>query len=182
MRILGGKYKGQEVLSPKGERTRPTTGLVRQAFFNILQHEIEGASFLDLFAGSGAMGFEALSHEASHVVFVESDKGCAKRILESAKRLSILSQVRVMEEDVMEALRKLSKRELAFDVIFADPPYDQGWGSRVVLEVERRALLREGGRLFIEEGKSFSGEELVLERLVCKSKRVYGNSVLWEFG
>lgn len=127
MRILTGKYKGRIIKMPKG--IRPTQDKVRKALFDILG-DIEGLSFLELFAGSGAVGIEALSRGAKGVVFVEKNQQCIDNIKISGSLMGLLGH-KVMGLDVQEAIKRLSKAGETFDIIFLDPPYYKGGANPV---------------------------------------------------
>jgi 16S rRNA (guanine966-N2)-methyltransferase len=133
MRIISGKYKGRTIKMPKG--IRPTQDKVRKALFDILG-DIEGLSFLELFAGSGAVGFEAFSWGAKEVVFVENNRRCTEKIKENLSALGLVELPacpaspaggrqagRVIELDVFKALKQLNNQGEKFDIIFLDPPY-----------------------------------------------------------
>jgi 16S rRNA (guanine(966)-N(2))-methyltransferase RsmD len=120
LQIIAGLYRGRRLISPKGDQTRPTQGILREALFNILQNQIAGSHFLDLFAGSGAIGLEALSRGAQEVVFVEHNRLALQALKANIERLAC--KARVLPFDIFKALKLLSN---PFDLIFADPPYDQ---------------------------------------------------------
>lgn len=126
MHIISGKYRGRVIKMPKG--IRPTQNKVRKAVFDILG-DISGLLFLELFAGSGAVGFEALSAGVKEAFFVESEARCAKAIKESLAFLGCSSCV-VMQNDSLAAIKQFWQRKLKFDVIFMDPPYYLGAISR----------------------------------------------------
>lgn len=119
MRIMTGKYKGRELKMPKG--IRPTQDKVRKAIFDILM-DVEGLTFLELFAGSGAVGLEALSRGAIGLVLVESDRNCQLAIKENMEHLKIDNAI-VYPQEVFRAIEHLSKAQKKFDIIFLDPPY-----------------------------------------------------------
>jgi 16S rRNA (guanine(966)-N(2))-methyltransferase RsmD len=119
MRITSGQYKGRIIQMPKG--IRPTQGLVRKALFDILG-DIEGLSFLELFAGSGAVGFEALSQGAKQVVFVENTPNCLKALKNNFTYL-LPTTYYLLPLDVFIAIKKLFKDKKQFNIIFLDPPY-----------------------------------------------------------
>jgi 16S rRNA (guanine(966)-N(2))-methyltransferase RsmD len=121
LRIFGGQFKGRVLKSPKSETTRPTQGIVREAVFNICQELTQGARFLDLFAGSGAMGLEALSRGASHATFVERDKHSVSCLKENLTLLNLTDRAQVFPIDAHAALNKITQ---SFDIIYIDPPYD----------------------------------------------------------
>lgn len=123
MRIIGGIYRGRKIKAPPGKTTRPTADMVREAIFNILNPKVPGCVFLDVFAGTGAVGLEALSRGANFAVFIEQNKVAYKIILENLKRLDLLDKSEVLKKDALEGLKELDKRGACFDIIFLDPPY-----------------------------------------------------------
>lgn len=121
LRIFGGQFKGRILKSPSSETTRPTQGVVREAVFNICQASIEESRFLDLFAGSGAMGLEALSRKAAHATFIEKNRLAAQCIKENLSLLNLSEKAEIFSEDAVAALSKIKQ---PFDIIYIDPPYD----------------------------------------------------------
>ncbi|MDE3055959.1 MAG: 16S rRNA (guanine(966)-N(2))-methyltransferase RsmD [Verrucomicrobiota bacterium] len=174
MKILGGKFKGRSLKSA-GPATRPTQAIMRGAFFNICQHYIEGAHFLDCFAGSGAMGFEALSRGASRVTFIEQDKVALQALRQNIALLHVEAQVELLP---YKAERALAQLEESFSLIYLDPPY-----ALPVLpyieQILRRYLLKEGGFLFIE--KSSIKEEPPIQGLKLISRRTFGAAALEQY-
>lgn len=126
MRIIGGRHKGRRLKAPKGKNTRPTSDAIREAVFNTLSHwdpsPIEGAIVLDLFAGTGALGLEALSRGARHVTFVDSDRDAAATIRENICLLGEEHNSRLITGDA----RRLPATSQSADLIFLDPPYGLG--------------------------------------------------------
>lgn len=124
MRIIAGTYRSRTIVTPKGDATRPTTDRARESLFNILSHsfDLEGIHVLDLFAGSGAFGLEALSRGASHVTFVENDRKALEAITANIKAFDAEKAVSVIRLDVYKWLSGASG---AYDLVFADPPYDE---------------------------------------------------------
>lgn len=124
MRIIAGDARGKVIEAPEGMDTRPVTDKIRQALFNIWQFDIRDTSFLDLFSGSGSMGLEALSRKADRVVMVEKSRKAADVIRRNLKACRFENRnVRVLEEDVFQAIADLNKRHETFDRIYLDPPY-----------------------------------------------------------
>ena len=159
MRIIGGKYKGKRLKSlPKREDTkllRPTTDRVKESVFSILNNYLEGVKFLDLFAGTGNVGIEALSRGAAKVIFVENDKRFCKLIRENLKKLGVEeNKYEIICDDYVNALKRLAKRGEKFDFIYADPPYEKGFYTRIVHMVKNLGLLDEDGLLMLEEPKN----------------------------
>lgn len=148
MRITGGIYGGRIIKTVPGLKTRPTPDKVRQAIFNMIMHDIEGARVLDLFAGSGALGIEALSRGAKAATFVEGAHAPAGIIRENLAALGI--EGRVYENDYKNALKMLSAADEKFDIIFADPPYELLGPLEIVAQVAEYNLLEPNGFLIIE--------------------------------
>ena len=129
MRIISGKYRSRTLAAPAGLSTRPTSDRLRETLFNVLAPRVRGARFLDLFAGSGAVGLEALSRDAAEVEFVEVAPAAVKVLRGNLQRLGLASGFRIHTASVGATLRKLAasaekSQSAAFDLIFLDPPYD----------------------------------------------------------
>jgi 16S rRNA (guanine966-N2)-methyltransferase len=123
MRVIGGTLRSRTLEAPAGLATRPTSDRLRETLFNVLAPRIEGAHFLDLYAGSGAVGIEALSRGAAHVVFVEKAQHAIKTLRTNLDRLELSSGYRIVPGSVGPFLRK-PEAGARFDLIFLDPPYD----------------------------------------------------------
>jgi 16S rRNA (guanine966-N2)-methyltransferase len=189
MRIISGKFKNRSILTPKGSVTRPTAEKLRGALFNICQHYIEGTEFLDLFAGSGAMGIEALSRGAAQATFIDSDRESMRCIKQNIENLNIKNESSVLQGDVFLMMEKLIKQKKQFDIIFADPPYDHftvyhgekiSFSERIVKMVNESSLLKESGILFIEESAD-SQPLMDNSTLQLISRREMGRSSLQEY-
>jgi 16S rRNA (guanine966-N2)-methyltransferase len=176
LRILGGKFRGRLLHSPKGEQTRPTTSMLRKAVFDILQDRIEEKRFLDLFAGSGAMGFEALSRGAAHVTFVETNRLALKAIYQNLELLNI--EATVLKKPAEEVLKKSKE---SFDLIYADPPYEQKGVYEALLKgVDEGEILRIEGILFVESKSPFPAQ-VKLKHLALIDERRFGSSLLRQY-
>jgi 16S rRNA (guanine966-N2)-methyltransferase len=123
MRIIAGSHKGRRLLTPVAHDVRPTSGRVKEALFSILGDRIVGATFLDLCAGTGAIGIEAMSRGAERVVFVESDMNSLRLLQTNLNRCSLSEEADVYAGDARSYLLHASHQAQAFDIIFADPPY-----------------------------------------------------------
>ena len=166
VRVVAGRHRGRQILVPKGHIVRPTSNMVREAIFDVLQ-EVDGLRVLDLFAGTGALGLEALSRGARECVFVESDAGVAHTLRRNIAVLGEESRSIVVVGDYRQAASGLIDRREIFDLLFADPPY------RMLAEVELSlaplapSLLPEAGVLVIEGPTSIPvsfGGTLLLQR------------------
>jgi 16S rRNA (guanine966-N2)-methyltransferase len=147
VRIVAGEFKGRRLRMPRGAATRPTADRVREALFSILG-DVSGARVLDLYAGSGALGIEALSRGAESALFVERDARAAAAIRENIDAVGANAELR--RQDV---LAFLARREGTFDLVFCDPPYDSGPRIAGPLAERVPALLAEGARIVTESDK-----------------------------
>jgi 16S rRNA (guanine966-N2)-methyltransferase len=124
MRVIGGKFRSRRLKTPGKLLVRPTSDRLRETLFNVLGPAVEDSLFIDLYAGTGAIGIEAVSRGAREAIFVEAHAVTARLIRENLKSLGIDSGVEVMEGDATRALEKIVKRRLVADFIFLDPPYE----------------------------------------------------------
>lgn len=189
MRILGGKLQNQLLQVPKGSTVRPTLAKTRAALFNICQQQIEGATLLDLFAGSGAIGIEALSRGASHVTFVERDPRAYACLKQNIERLGLEQECTLVRSDALEALPRFAKAEKTFSLIYIDPPYavmdtwkgrEVALGVKALLWIDASDLVPPGGSVFLESPRGKLPEE-TLRQLVLKKTHRYGNTMLYHF-
>lgn len=126
MRVIAGKFRSRTLTAPRGLDTRPTSDRLRETLFNVLAPRIEGAAFLDLYAGSGANGVEALSRGATQVVFVEKASPAIAAIRANLNALGIASGHQLETRSAAASLKRLSEQGRQFDIIFLDPPYKDG--------------------------------------------------------
>jgi 16S rRNA (guanine(966)-N(2))-methyltransferase RsmD len=183
MRITGGKYGGQKMLGPTHQGLRPTTDRVREALFSILGDSFWQGRVLDLFAGTGALGIEALSRGARYVCFVEKDPKGLRLIKQNLQNLpDVTTKVRVFPGDVLRILPRISREEQAFDLILLDPPFKAKLWLRLLEVISRLPLLAPTGQLVVEITKADSIPDQVgcLQRV---DKRVYGEVSLefWQY-
>ena len=177
LRISGGLFRGRVLKSPKGDQTRPTTSMVREAVFNICYEWVPRARFLDLFAGSGAMGLEAISRGASFVTFVEKDRTAAQCIRQNIELLQVESQSQLLSLDVKLAVPKLLS---PYDLIYIDPPYEKDAGP-VLDAIAKYKLLAPGGLLFLEEQYKAKSEPSVPAGFTLLESRRYGIAHLHQY-
>lgn len=123
LRIIGGKFKSRSIDTVKVKTTRPSTDKIRESIFNILNGYINGGVCLDLFGGSGSLGYEAISRGIDKTVFVDKGQEAIKVIRKNASTLGVESQVEIYRQDYKVALKVLAKRQRQFDLIFLDPPF-----------------------------------------------------------
>ena len=181
MHIISGKYKHRNLITPKGLDTRPTTNRLRETLFNICQNYVQEARFLDLFAGSGAMGFEALSRGASSATFVDSHRESILAIKHNVQALDVRQQAHVIQGDVFSILQRLEKQGVQFDIIYADPPYSKGLSEQLLAFLDQHPLLLPNGYLFIEESSDVKLPYAELKTLHLVSERATGRAALLQF-
>jgi 16S rRNA (guanine(966)-N(2))-methyltransferase RsmD len=156
---------------------RPTVDRVREALFSALGDLVEGARVLDLFAGTGAFGFEALSRGAESVVFVEKNRRVSSIISQTARDFGIENAVQVLNLDALEALKRLDKQERGFTIVFLDPPYESEWISKVVSDPVFPNLLESEGLFIVEKGVHAS-ETAPPPTFEKRFSRKYGGTVV----
>ena len=171
MRIIAGQWRGRTIEAPPGQATRPTGDRVREALFSMLASRLgsfEDLRVADLFAGSGALGLEALSRGAAHATFVESDAKAAAVIRRNAEKLG--APVQVLGSSALAL-----PRSQPFDLVFADPPYGEGAGSAIVKSVEQAGWLAEGGWMTVETSRA---DEVDPGALIVEAVRDVGRARL----
>jgi len=178
VRIAGGRFRGTNLYIPKGYSVRPTLSKTRQAIFNVLRPYIKGAKAMDFFAGSGALGFEALSEGAQNVVFVE--KKYSEYILRNAGKLKAgKNEYKIIPGDYRAALRIISKKKLKADIILADPPYNEGCVKKFLYLLGKNDILNECGLVVVETHRDEAAE--VRENPGCFEilrEKIYGEAVI----
>jgi 16S rRNA (guanine(966)-N(2))-methyltransferase RsmD len=172
MRVVAGRYRGRRLVAPAGDQTRPTSDRVREALFSVLGPSVQGARVLDLFAGSGALGIEALSRGAADVVFVDQAPQAIKAIRANLAALEIEADVHRIEAGSW--LRAASARADAYDLVFLDPPYRRAGELGRELSEGLVAVLAAGARVITESDRR---EPLELE-LPLADERRYGDTVI----
>ena len=172
VRILAGRWKGRRLDVPAD--ARPTSGRAREALFDILQDSVVGIRVLDLYAGSGAIGLEALSRGAAEAVFVESDRRALESNIDRFRPDA--DSVRILPGDARRATEALAREGRRFELVFADPPY--ATGSRA-LSKSVGELVAPGGRLVVQTDSN--EEALEIAGLVPAGRRAYGRNVFWLF-
>lgn len=179
IRIIGGSLRSRLIKTPK-TCTRPTSSMVRKAFFDICQSEVEGSRFLDLYAGSGAMGIEALSRGASHSTFVDHNRQVIHVLKENLKALELEEKATIMMKEALPALKALKNGGSLFDLIYIDPPYDQD-PFPILQFLDENPLLSPEGHLFFEEGSPSKIPIHRLHHLKWIEGRKFGTTILNQF-
>jgi 16S rRNA (guanine966-N2)-methyltransferase len=160
LRIIAGRWRGRKLQFPRIPGLRPTPDRVRETLFNWLQRSVVGSRCLDLFAGSGALGIEALSRGAREAVFVESDRCAADQLRANLERLGGLTAAHVVQTHALEYLRAAVE---PFDLIFLDPPFGQGALAPVIELLASRDWVRPGGYIYLEAERA-AGEPVLPAR------------------
>ena len=157
MRIIAGTFRSRQLKSLKGLSLRPTSDMLRETLFNILGPRVESSRFLDLFAGTGAIGIEAISRGAASVVFVEKHSATVRLIRENLAALEIVSGARIIPASVASALEKLlNENSAAFDFIFLDPPYaSENDCADTLRSLENSPLVSDATIVIAEHSKNF---------------------------
>lgn len=174
MRIIAGIYKGRALTLPKESLTRPTGDRAREAVFNILSNRLHQTAVLDLFAGSGALGVEALSRGAASAVFVELDRKNGKALEENLTRLGITAG-QVITGDFRQVGRRLAAQKRRFGLILLDPPYEADYYFEALSLA--RELLADGGTIVVEHDRRWTSPEAV-SGLIREDLRLYGRNAM----
>ena len=162
MRVITGIARGRRLQEPQGMDIRPTTDMVKEAIFNIIQFDIEGRRVLDLFAGTGQLGIEAASRGAESVTFIDQSRSAAILVRDNLERCELRGKV--LQTDALTFLEKCGQ----FDLIFLDPPYDSGVYEKVLEKIIRFDILSEGGIIICE-----SRRESVLPEAPGMRQKIY---------
>jgi len=180
MRIIGGVYRSRLLAMPKGDRARPTMDRVREAIFNVIAPRVEGASVLDLYAGSGAYGLEALSRGAARAVFVESARQSLVAIRENIASLGIdRSKAEIISLDVTKSFGILERRRERFEIVFLDPPYGRGLARNTLIKIMRYDIVAPIHLIIAEHHRK---DDLGgIDALLRIDERRYGDTVLSMF-
>ena len=148
MRVIAGSARRLRLLTPEGNDTRPTQDRIKETLFNMIQNDVPGAVFIDLFAGSGGIGIEALSRGASRAYFIENAAKAYKCIMENLKTTHFEDVATVYKQDVVIALRNIHEKEA--DIIFIDPPYQAGLYERTLSQLSNMSYVTENTMIILE--------------------------------
>jgi len=180
MRVIAGKFKGRQLVAPRGMNVRPLSDRVKESLFSILRYEVVDSTFLDLCAGSGNVGIEALSRGASAVTFIDRNVLSIKTIVGNLKKCGIATndpQVAVLCMDALKGLTYLSKHQAKFDVIFLGPPYHSEILRKCLQPISELGLLCQGGIIIAEHHrKEYLPDEI--HQLMLFRRERYGDTML----
>ncbi|MCR5674433.1 MAG: 16S rRNA (guanine(966)-N(2))-methyltransferase RsmD [Lachnospiraceae bacterium] len=148
MRVIAGSARRMNLVTPKGEDTRPTQDRIKETLFNMLQNEVPGCVFVDLFAGSGGIGIEALSRGARHAYFVENGKEAAACVAENLRHTHLEEKGTLLKQDVVLALRNIHEKEA--DIVYLDPPYEAGQYLRTLSQLAAMSWVTDDTLILVE--------------------------------
>ncbi len=177
MRIITGSAKGKQLKTLEGEETRPTAERVKEAIFSALQFELEGRTVLDLFAGSGQLGLEAMSRGASSVRFVDASRDAMAIVKENAEKTGFFDDCRYSVTDYRNFLRKSEEK---FDIVFIDPPYAMAVAADACMRVLDCELAKPTTLFVLESGEEdvFAKHPALLKRVSVRKKQKYGRTYI----
>ena len=173
MRVITGTAKGKKLKTLEGDATRPTSERIKGAIFSSIQFEIEDRSVLDLFAGSGQMGIEALSRGARRAFFVDSSREAMEIVRDNLASCGFADKSKYLVQDFRNYIRKASGREV-FDLVFIDPPYKDKTALSALDQLRRGGMLAAGAIVCLEAGEEFSGNEEELLGFEVIKNTAYG--------
>ncbi|OGC74661.1 MAG: 16S rRNA (guanine(966)-N(2))-methyltransferase RsmD [candidate division Zixibacteria bacterium RBG_16_40_9] len=175
MRIISGDFKGRKLKSVGKLRIRPPLDKVKQAIFDILKNDVVDREVLDLFAGSGSLGIEAVSRGAKKVIFVESSFKNQKILKENIKMLNLEDKVEMILANVSKFLDILSEKKQKFDLIFIDPPFLKNWAQKVLDKIEQFQILKSEGIVILHHHKK---EIPRTSRFLLVKQRKFGDNLV----
>jgi 16S rRNA (guanine966-N2)-methyltransferase len=170
LRVISGSCKGRKLKTVKGVTTRPTADRMREALFNIMASKIPGAVILDLFAGTGALGIEALSRGAKYSVFIEKDKNALSTINENILLCQMSDKAKTIQWDIVKNLACIESTTLLFDIVFMDPPYKKNVIKKTIDNLRKTNSLKKNTDIIVEHASEkelqceASGYEIVDQR------------------
>ncbi|WP_414694643.1 16S rRNA (guanine(966)-N(2))-methyltransferase RsmD [Paenibacillus sp.] len=177
VRVISGSAKGRALKAVPGTGTRPTTDKVKEALFSMIGPYFDGGEALDLFAGTGGLGIEALSRGMARAVFVDSDRKAVETVRANAAAAKVEGRAEIYRNDAMLALKALAKRERAFDLVFLDPPYRMKDAPEYLLYMEANELLRDGATAVVEHEASHAYPD-AFGRFALRRRADYGETAV----
>lgn len=153
MRVIAGEFKGRPIETVSNHLTRPTSDKVKESVFNIIGPYFNGGSVLDLFAGSGGLGIEALSRGMRQAIFIDQQKRAVQTIKKNLRDLKLLNRTEVYQNDAFRAVKSLGKRSLKFDLIFIDPPYKKDVYQRILTDLDKQEIIYPNAMIVCEHDR-----------------------------
>lgn len=178
MRVISGNARGKKLVSLEGMNTRPTLDRVKEALFNIIQFDIADKDVLDLFAGSGAIGIEAISRGAKSATFCDNSIDAVKIIKTNIENTRSKDKATVINKDYSLALKQLRKENKQFDIIYLDPPYKTDFANKAIEEIINLNLLSKDGIIIVETDDNKKDETINTKNIKIFDKRKYGRAIL----
>lgn len=176
MRVIGGKFRSRKLTFPRSKSIRPATDRLKETIFDVLGQNLSDLKVLDLYAGMGSLGIEALSRGAERVTFVDYRTLAVGYIEENLNSLGLETQGEILRMDVLKAVSYLQKRKKSYHVMFIDPPYNQGLVKKTLLALERFDILHPHGKIVIEHARQEALPSL--KRYVLERTNRYGITCL----
>ena len=173
MQIIAGNFRGTRLHTPEGMVTRPTLSRVKEAFFNVIQNDVSGCSFLDVFAGTGQMGIEAISRGASYCAFI--DTTTASLIKQNIQKLKIDTPYNIFDSDATLAITSMAIKK--FDFVYLDPPHEYAHTQELLELVHKQGIVADGGTVVLEWATTAS--PLHYQGLTVTKSKKYGNTTLF---
>jgi 16S rRNA (guanine(966)-N(2))-methyltransferase RsmD len=177
MRVVAGIKRGFKLAAVTKGTIRPTSERTKQVIFNVLKDALPNSVVLDIFAGSGSLGIEALSRGAAKAIFIESEMAAIKLLIDNLKKTGFFEQAEIFKTTAEKAVKKLSELNIQFDLIFADPPYEGTLAHDTVGRIQDAKLLKSGGWLAIEHS-SRTQLTPAAGNLVLKKQKQHGDSTV----
>jgi len=173
MRVVAGKARSLQLMTVPGTDVRPTTDRIKETLFNMITNEVPGSRFLDLFAGSGGIGIEALSRGAEHAVFVDKNRTAVQCIRKNLEHVKMSADATILQTDALSAIAQLEQKKACFDVIFMDPPYDCQLEKQVLLRLAGSPLVTEDTLIIVEASLETEFDYLEENGYLVQKDKIY---------
>ncbi len=180
MRVIAGIARSVPLITPRGLETRPTSDQIKETLFNMLQGYTEGANFLDLYAGSGQIGIEALSRGAEFAAFVEKSDEAVKCIKANVDKTKFADKSMILKLEVLSGIRTLELEKKRFDIVFLDPPYNQGLEQGILTALVGSAILNDEFIIIVEASKNtdfsfvdYLGLKIVKDKIYKNNRHLF---------
>lgn len=177
MRILRGMAKGRKLAAVKTKGIRPTRDNVKESIFSMIQGHVEGKTVLDLFAGTGNLGLEALSQGAKKAIFVEKDRTCLRALMRNTDLCGLQGRTEIISLDAEVALRVLRRRTEKIDLVFIDPPYGSGYVDKSLRFINAHDMVNEGGIVVVEHSSAETPADQ-WKRVSLRKRKQHGDTVI----
>ena len=172
MRIISGEFKSRKIQFPKNRLTRPMTDRSKETVFNILSTLVQGKHVLDLYAGSGSLGLEAISRGALDTVFVDQADWAVKVIRKNLQDLDIEKKANIIQMDVLKSIDKLKRMGLGFSVVFVDPPFNQGLVKKTLIKLDQSGIVLPFGQVIVGHTRQEELPESLPQLKLARTKKI----------